>query len=212
MDRIGLVMRNMDRVVISCPPERRAAWATILKGANVVGEVADEAVVALGAQGARIAGGLGWLMVSIGPLGMRSRAIKRAFDLALSSAALIMLSPILLVTAVAIMLEDGGPIFFVQQRMGRGNRFFSMYKFRSMAKDSGDAQGNISTARDDSRVTRVGRLIRRTSIDELPQLINVILGDMSRRVCQITMMQVKALMFDMRVLIYHFDPRGVERG
>ena len=179
MDRIGLVLRNMDRVVISCPPGRRAAWAMILKGANVIGEVADEAVVDLGAQGARIAGGLGWLMVSIGPLGMRARIIKRAFDLALSTAALIMLSPLLLLVAVVIVLEDRGPVLFVQQRMGRGNRFFSMYKFRSMAKGSGDARGDISTARDDIRVTRVGRFIRRTSIDELPQLINVILGDMS---------------------------------
>ncbi len=179
LDRIGLVLRNMDRVIISCPPQRRAAWAMILKGANVRGEVVDETVAAMGALGARTAGGLGWLIVSSGPLGIRARATKRGFDLALSLGALLALSPILLVTALAILIEDGMPVFFVQQRMGRGNRFFAMYKFRSMAQAHSDVHGMTSTARDDQRVTRVGRFIRRTSIDELPQLFNVIRGNMS---------------------------------
>ena len=180
LDRIGAVLSNVDRVVISCPPERRAAWAIILKGANVSGEVLDDAVAQLGAHGARIAGGHGWLRVSIGPLGMRDRFTKRAFDLALAGGALLVLAPLLLLVALAIRLEDGGPALFLQRRVGRGNRFFDMIKFRSMAEAHSDQHGDISTARGDARITRVGRFIRRTSIDELPQLINVVLGDMSR--------------------------------
>ena len=179
LDRIGAVLSNVDRVVISCPPARRAAWAIILKGANVSGEVLDDAVAQLGAHGARIAGGHGWLRVSSGPLGMRDRFTKRVFDLALACGGLLVLAPVLLLVALAIRLEDGGPALFLQRRVGRGNRFFEMIKFRSMTVAHSDHHGDISTARDDARITRVGRFIRRTSIDELPQLINVVLGDMS---------------------------------
>jgi lipopolysaccharide/colanic/teichoic acid biosynthesis glycosyltransferase len=93
--------------------------------------------------------------------------------------ALIVLAPLLLLVALAIKLESPGPVFFVQERMGRGNRLFHTWKFRSMRADLCDSNGSRSAARDDDRVTRVGRLIRATSIDELPQLFNVILGDMS---------------------------------
>lgn len=179
LDRIGSVLRNVDRVVVSCLPERRAAWALILKGANIEGEVIDDSIVALGARGARQAGGRGLLLVSLGPLGLRARAIKRLFDLAVAGSALLFLAPLLVLTAVLIKLQDGGPVLFVQRRMGRGNTFFSMYKFRSMAVSRLDHDGVCSTTRDDARVTRIGRFIRRTSIDELPQLLNVLLGDMS---------------------------------
>ncbi len=90
-----------------------------------------------------------------------------------------LLSPLLVLVALAIWLEDHGPVFFIQRRLGRGNRFFVIYKFRSMSVANGDRSGNRSTGRGDDRVTRVGRLIRATSIDELPQLINVIQGEMS---------------------------------
>ena len=110
---------------------------------------------------------------------MRDRFTKRVFDLALAGGALLVLAPVLLLVALAIRLEDGGPALFLQRRVGRGNRFFEMIKFRSMTVAHSDHLGDISTARDDARITRVGRFIRRTSIDELPQLINVVLGDMS---------------------------------
>ncbi len=157
-DRIGLVLRNIDRVVVTCPPERRAVWAMTLKGANILGEVIDDAVVELGAQGARVAGGQGWLLVSAGPLGMRQRITKRLLDVSLSVAALVVLSPVLLLVVIAIMIEDGRPVFFVQQRLGRGNRFFNMYKFRSMARHACDQDGTVSTARGDGRITRVAPL------------------------------------------------------
>jgi len=179
MDRVGLVLRNIDRVIVSCPPERRPAWAMTLKGANVDGEVLDDVVMALGAQGARVSHGHGMLLVSVGPLGLRARAVKRLFDLVLAGSALLALSPLFLAVALAIRIEDAGPVFFVQRRMGRGNRFFRIFKFRSMTVAQADGDGNVSASRSDQRVTRVGRFIRSTSIDELPQLFNVMKGDMS---------------------------------
>lgn len=179
LDRIGLVLRNIDRVVVSCPSGRRAEWAMMLKGANVDGEVLDDEVARLGAQGARVVGKHGLLLVSAGPLGLRDRAIKRLFDVAFAGGAIIALSPLLITVALAVKIQDGGPVFFTQRRMGRGNRFFNMYKFRSMTETLCDSNGNVSASRDDKRITPVGRFIRKTSIDELPQLFNVLLGDMS---------------------------------
>ena len=179
LDRVGIALRNIDRVVVTCPRERRAAWALMLKGANVEGEVLDDEVVRLGAQGARVVNGHGMLLVSAGPLGIRARAVKRLFDIAIAGTALLVLAPLFVVVAIAIKLEDGGPVFFVQRRMGRGNCFFNIYKFRSMTFAEADRDGIVSASRDDRRITRFGRFIRSTSIDELPQLINVLKGDMS---------------------------------
>jgi lipopolysaccharide/colanic/teichoic acid biosynthesis glycosyltransferase len=81
--------------------------------------------------------------------------------------------------ALAIKLEDGGPVFFVQRRVGRGNRFFPIFKFRSMSVNRVGRDGTQSASKDDKRITRVGKIIRSTSIDELPQLLNVLRGDMS---------------------------------
>lgn len=179
LDRIGQALSGSDRVIISCPPERRQAWATILKGANVEGELVDAGVAALGAHGARIASGHGLLKVSVGPLGLRARALKRLFDIACAGLALFLLGPLLLLVALAILVEDGKPVLFVQPRVGRGNRLFPMLKFRSMHHADRDEAGSRSASPGDSRLTRVGCLIRRTSIDELPQLVNVLRGDMS---------------------------------
>ncbi len=179
LNRIAQLIHSADRVVISCAPESRMAWANVLRGANVSGEVLDEAVTQLGAHGARIAGGQGWLRVSVGPLGLRARVAKRLFDIAVSGLALIVLSPLLLIVAVGILVEDGSPVLFVQRRVGRSNRFFDIFKFRSMAIQSEDRDGLRSASREDDRITRVGRFIRRTSIDELPQLFNVLFGQMS---------------------------------
>lgn len=179
LDRLGLVLRNIDRVVVSCPASRRVDWAMMLKGANVDGEVLDDEVARLGAQGARVVGKHGLLLVSAGPLGLRDRAVKRLFDVTFAGLAIIALSPLLVAVALAVKLQDGGPVFFMQKRMGRGNRFFNMYKFRSMTQALCDKDGNQSASKNDQRITKVGKFIRRTSIDELPQLFNVLLGDMS---------------------------------
>ncbi|MFM5884547.1 MAG: exopolysaccharide biosynthesis polyprenyl glycosylphosphotransferase [Novosphingobium sp.] len=179
LHRIGTLLQAADRVVVSCAAERRRDWTTILRSANVSGEVLEDSVAQLGAHGARIAGGHGWLRISVGPLGLRARALKRAFDVLVAGTSLIVLAPLLLLVAVAILIEDGSPVLFVQRRVGRGNRFFDIVKFRSMTTSAGDGQGTRSASRDDKRITRVGRIIRRTSIDELPQLFNVLIGQMS---------------------------------
>jgi lipopolysaccharide/colanic/teichoic acid biosynthesis glycosyltransferase len=104
--------------------------------------------------------------------------MKRVFDVLLSLVALAVLSPLLAAAAIAIALESGRPVLFKQVRLGLGGREFGMYKFRSMVKDAA-AIGPYFTSGDDPRITRVGRILRRTSIDELPQLFNVLKGDMS---------------------------------
>jgi exopolysaccharide biosynthesis polyprenyl glycosylphosphotransferase len=111
-----------------------------------------------------------------------SRASKRGLDIVGSSVGLLVLAPVLAVIALAIRLDSKGPVFFTQQRSGRGGRFFRLYKFRSMKIDSTvlvREDGAIVKRADDDRITRVGRLIRRFSLDEAPQLLNVLKGDMS---------------------------------
>jgi polysaccharide biosynthesis protein PslA len=105
--------------------------------------------------------------------------IKRAVDFALASAALVLLSPVLAAAMVAIKIESSGPILFRQQRFGYNNVVFRIYKFRSMYIDRGDPAGASRTVRNDPRVTRTGYWLRRTSIDELPQLCNILRGEMS---------------------------------
>lgn len=114
---------------------------------------------------------------------------KRGFDIAASALALVVLSPVFLITALAIKLEDGGPVFFSGKRYGKDLEYFQMLKFRSMCVDAEarlkevlkeeDRNGMAFKIEDDPRITRVGRFIRRTSIDELPQLINILKGEMS---------------------------------
>lgn len=179
LHRIGAALATADRVIVSCPPERRLVWAIILKGSNIEGELVDQTVSDLGAHGARITSGQGLLRVSVGPLGLRARVLKRLFDITLAGTAAILLAPLFLLVSLAILIEDGSPVLFVQRRVGRGNRFFDMYKFRSMSHAQSDSDGRVSASRADKRITRVGSLIRRTSIDELPQIFNVLKGDMS---------------------------------
>ncbi|MDT0575738.1 sugar transferase [Croceicoccus sp. F390] len=179
LDLVGRYLRNMDKVVVTCPPERRVAWAMILKCMSVEGEILDDAVTAMGALGARRRGRHGTLLVAQKSLGLRSQAVKRAFDLAVAIPALILLAPLMVTVALLIKLEDRGPVLFVQRRMGQSNRFFHILKFRSMRVDRHDADGDQSATHGDARVTSIGRFIRRTSIDELPQLFNVLGGSMS---------------------------------
>lgn len=104
--------------------------------------------------------------------------MKRLTDIVLSLAALVLLSPVLLLAALAVVFDSGLPVFFKQTRVGLAGREFGMLKFRSMVKNAA-VTGPYFTDTNDSRVTRVGQFIRRTGIDELPQIINVLLGDMS---------------------------------
>jgi lipopolysaccharide/colanic/teichoic acid biosynthesis glycosyltransferase len=104
---------------------------------------------------------------------------KLVFDVFAASAALLLLSPLLLLVAIAIRLESKGPVFFSQVRYGWDNRPFRVYKFRSMWTHLGDARGVAQTQANDPRITPLGAILRKTNIDELPQLWNVVKGDMS---------------------------------
>ena len=109
----------------------------------------------------------------------RYRFIMRGVDIFLSFIGLIFVSPIMLITALAIKLESPGPIIYKQIRCGQFGKEFILYKFRSMRKDAESGTGAVWAQRNDPRVTRVGSFIRKTRIDELPQLVNIIRGDMS---------------------------------
>ena len=104
--------------------------------------------------------------------------MKRLMDVVLALIALVLLAPLMLAAAVAIGVESGAPVLFRQTRVGLHGREFGMFKFRSMVKNAASL-GPYFTSENDPRITRVGRFLRRTSIDELPQLLNVITGDMS---------------------------------
>ncbi len=181
LDRLSKYFRNMDMVLVSCSQEDRLAWSEVLRGSGIHGEVISEFAHEIGALAVvrHEDADLSALVVSRGHLGMRSRMMKRTFDLVVSSIALLLLCPLLLACALAIKLDDQGPVFFRQRRMGRGNQFFDIYKFRTMRVDKTDTNGSRSAAKNDDRITRVGGFLRRTSLDELPQLINVVLGEMS---------------------------------
>jgi lipopolysaccharide/colanic/teichoic acid biosynthesis glycosyltransferase len=104
------------------------------------------------------------------------RVLRRVFDLLCATAGLACLVPLFALIAVAIKLDDGGPVMYSQDRVGKGLRKFRLLKFRSMF--SGCAEGSLLTAPGDTRVTRVGRFLRRYKLDELPQLVNVLKGEM----------------------------------
>jgi exopolysaccharide biosynthesis polyprenyl glycosylphosphotransferase len=132
----------------------------------------------------------GMPLLGVRPFGLSrsSRLIKRSFDLAVSGAALLIASPLLVVIAIAIRLDSRGPVFFRQTRVGRDGEHFGIFKFRTMVPEAeqlrqelehlNEAHG-IFKIEDDPRITRVGRFLRHASLDELPQLFNVFLGDMS---------------------------------
>lgn len=105
--------------------------------------------------------------------------MNRTFDLALAGLGLVVASPLLAVAALAVKLEDGGPVLFRQVRVGKDGKDFELLKLRSMVVDAERQGAGFAVDRGDARITRVGRVIRRTSIDELPQLWNVVRGDMS---------------------------------
>lgn len=113
---------------------------------------------------------------------MYKKFLKRLFDILISILLLIPLTIIFIIVSIAIFIEDSGPIIYSGERLGKNGKVFKMYKFRSMYVNSEDirnADGSTYNSKNDPRVTKVGHFIRETSIDELPQIINVLLGDMS---------------------------------
>lgn len=147
---------------------------------------------------------------------------KRIFDLVMSTFALVVLSPVFLIVAIAIKLEDGGKVFYSQTRLTKNGKEFPMYKFRSMCPNAdkkldellkyNEMEGPAFKMKNDPRITKVGRFIRRKSIDELPQLVNIIKGDMTiigprpplpREVAQYTPYQMHRLDVKTGLACYH---------
>ncbi len=175
LDRLGNLFRSIDRVIVACPSDRHLDWTLVLRSTGVTGEVHRHyrsAPVAKSSETQMHAS-------RVKPLTRTQLWLKRAMDLILVSLAILFLAPLMILTAIAIKIESPGPVLFKQKRLGHGNRLFHIYKFRSMRDDLCDFNGDRSTDRDDDRITRVGRFIRATSIDELPQLFNVFAGTMS---------------------------------
>lgn len=179
LERFSRVTGFYDRILIACPPERQVVWATLLKTVDASGELLVTPREDIGVIGLGTFGGASTLMVSRGSLSLSDRAKKRLFDLVIAIPALLFLAPLMIVVAIMIKLDSRGPVFFKQPRVGRNNVPFQIYKFRSMRQENSDTAGAQSTRRDDDRISRFGGFIRKTSIDELPQLLNVLKGDMS---------------------------------
>lgn len=177
--RLAGLLSAADRVVVRCPLERRDLWSHVLQGMNVHAEIMAPEIAQTRARGIGTFAGRPTYVVASGPLNLRDRMLKRGFDITVAGLAILVLMPLLLSIALAIKLDSPGGVIFRQKRIGRQNRLFDIYKFRSMHSEQSDALGARSASRDDDRITRVGRLIRATSIDELPQLLNVLKGDMS---------------------------------
>jgi len=129
-------------------------------------------------QGSREIGTLRADIINLVPLSESNRVLKAALDYVLAAIGLFLLSPLLVAVAIAIKFDSPGPVFFRQRRYGQNNRIFRIFKFRTM-RVAEDGQHVKQAERNDPRVTRVGWFLRRTSIDELPQLLNVLAGDMS---------------------------------
>jgi exopolysaccharide biosynthesis polyprenyl glycosylphosphotransferase len=168
-----------DRVIVATVADHYVQWSMVLKSMAINGEIVTDEIDQLGIIRFATHGGHRTIVVAAGPLHIRERMLKRGFDLLLSITAVIVLSPIMLLIALAVKVTSPGKVLFTQDRIGRDNKLFKMYKFRSMYSVACDATASQLTSRNDVRVTKVGNFIRRTSLDELPQLFNVVIGNMS---------------------------------
>jgi exopolysaccharide biosynthesis polyprenyl glycosylphosphotransferase len=183
-DAEAVVLRhNIDHVFVALPHASSQAMMTLLDrlvrncvSIHVVPDLLQFMVLRSRVEDLD---GLPTINLSETPLEGWSRFVKRAFDLVVASTALIVLSPVMLAVAIAIWLEDRGPIFYRQVRMGLDGKSFEILKFRSMRVGAEQQTGAVWADKDDPRRTKIGAFIRAWSIDELPQLWNVLTGDMS---------------------------------
>jgi len=186
---------DLDRVIIAGPLDDRQR--------ELIGRLADHDVcidlvpdwgeLVSARLEVRQLAGVPLLTVPSAPVDPASLRVKRAFDAAVAAAALVILSPVLAACAIAIRLDTPGPVFFRQRRVGKDERRFEVLKFRSMYVDAEQRKGEFAglnfhgggqdrgmfKIREDPRITRIGSFLRRTSLDELPQLVNVLRGEMS---------------------------------
>jgi exopolysaccharide biosynthesis polyprenyl glycosylphosphotransferase len=180
LERAYAQVKHADRIILAFDDvDDQVAWAQFVRLIGV-----DVELIKLELQNITILGINHWegtptLVVARGALTFGERALKRAFDLTISVALLVLVGPCLLLLMLLVKLNSSGPAIFAQPRIGRNNCRYQCYKLRTMREDMSDPSGTRSTARDDNRITSIGKFLRRTSIDELPQLWNVIRGDMS---------------------------------
>jgi exopolysaccharide biosynthesis polyprenyl glycosylphosphotransferase len=180
LERAFNLLQHADRVILAFDDAaERTAWTQFIRLIGVDAELIEPSLQNITVLGMQYWQGIPTLVVARGALDFGERAVKRAFDLAISVLLLVLFGPLILLLMLLVKLESRGPAIFVQSRIGRNNRAYRCYKLRTMYADQSDPQGARSTGRDDERVTRLGKFLRRTSLDELPQLWNVIVGDMS---------------------------------
>ncbi|HYZ47985.1 MAG TPA: undecaprenyl-phosphate glucose phosphotransferase [Sphingomonas sp.] len=183
-DLIGHIRRGViDQVIVALP------WSAEKRLQQVVAELAitpvrirlapDLATFAFAQRPVVLLGDLPVMTLFERPISGLDQIVKKVEDLALAALALVILSPLFAVVALAIKLDSPGPVFFRQDREGFNNQRFRIWKFRSMRVEQCEADGITQARKDDDRITRVGRILRRTSIDEVPQLLNVLAGEMS---------------------------------
>jgi exopolysaccharide biosynthesis polyprenyl glycosylphosphotransferase len=181
------------RIIVAPGAENRSAMADLLRIARLVGvrvSVLPGPIDLIG-PAAEVDEVVGLRLLGVRPFGLSrsARAVKRSFDLLVATLGVIVISPVIAAIALAIVLDSDGRVFFRQIRVGRDGRHFRMIKFRSMVQDAearqdelralSEAGEGLFKMRDDPRVTRVGRFLRRSSLDELPQIFNVLRGEMS---------------------------------
>jgi lipopolysaccharide/colanic/teichoic acid biosynthesis glycosyltransferase len=180
LERTYALVRNADRIILAFDnADERIAWAQFVRLIGIDAELIEPDLQNIPVLGVSHWDGTPTLVVARKALDFGERALKRAFDLAISVPLLALIGPFLLLLMLAIKLGSPGPAIFAQIRVGRNNRHYKCYKLRTMYDHMGDPHGNRSTARDDRRITRIGKILRRTSLDEFPQVWNVIRGDMS---------------------------------
>jgi len=181
-------------VMIALPPTEHNAVAQVIATCRERGIpfmfVPDLFEMALDRVRINEVAGLALIEVKDARISGWNYAIKRAMDVVIATTVLTLAAPLMLLIAIAIKLDSPGPILFGQERVGKNGRRFTLYKFRSMCKDAEEKKKELLAAaspkdgllfklKDDPRVTRVGRILRRTSLDELPQFFNVLIGEMS---------------------------------
>jgi len=178
-----IATHQVDRVIVVLPAEAQEHLEGVLK--HIAGDVVDISVVPDLYQyrtlrgGVEEFGGLPFINLQDSPHYGWSVLAKRAMDIAFSALALLILSPLVVLVAVLIKVTSAGPVLFRQERMGYNGKLFTMYKFRTMVKDAEEGIGHVWASRDDPRRTKIGAILRQSSLDELPQLLNVLKGDMS---------------------------------
>jgi exopolysaccharide biosynthesis polyprenyl glycosylphosphotransferase len=177
--RLASAVGPAERVIVACSSDRMDSWATALASLSAKAELLVPEMRRFAPAKVGEFDNHPTVIVASGPLRFSDRLLKRLFDIIVSAAAIIALSPLLLAAAIAVRISGPGPIFFRQARLGRNAEPFMIWKFRTMHHVMTDKAASQLTRKDDPRVTRIGEFLRRSSLDELPQLFNVLTGDMS---------------------------------